>query len=41
MKKELKDSAASAVTLALSTLLVELVHKAVSLVSGNGKKGEK
>ena len=41
MKKEVKETASQAVTLALSTLLVELVRKAVSIVSGNGKKGEK
>lgn len=39
MKNEIKDSASKAVTLALSTLLVELVRKAVSAISG--KKDDK
>ena len=34
MKKEVKDTVSSAVTVALSTLIVELVHKGLGLLRG-------
>ena len=37
MKNEIKDSASKAVTLALSTLLVELVRKGIGALMGKPK----